>query len=533
MHNTAEHLERCIAALQAQDYPRDQFEILMVDNNSTDGSAGILARAGGVRALSERKQGSYAARNRALRDASGDVLAFTDSDCAPDPGWLRAIDRAFEDPGVQVVLGCRRPGRDIGLIRLLADYENKKDEHVFASHAAESYYGFTNNMGVRRDTFRKYGPFVERPRGADTIFVRRVVEGEGCEAVAYVPAMRIAHAEMDGVRAYYRKMFTYGRSRQQYRHIVKTRPLGTGRTHRGVPGDGPRRRLLADRGDRAGRPARRRHGRMESRQPLPAMVEGPGSMTPDVSVIVEWENTALAGVRRAQAALRRLAEEVSGSRRRVEVLICHDEDTPPDVPLPGGALPDGWRTVRVPDARYYELKNHGAAAAAGAIVVFLDSDAIPEPGWLEGILDPFADPAVKVVAGHAYIQPDSLYSKAFALWWFFPLRARPQPPTPVAHFFANNVAFRRATFLAHRFSPVEGTSRGACVELARVAAHGRDARSGRRPPRRWPTRHRAAGATSRCAPLLRAGTGWRGNADGGRRCWARWRGWLAQSPWDV
>jgi hypothetical protein len=82
-------------------------------------------------------------------------------------------------------------------------------------------------MGVRRDTFRKYGPFVERPRGADTIFVRRVVEGEGCEAVAYAPAMRIAHAEMDGVRTYYRKMFTYGRSRQLYRHIVKTRPLGT------------------------------------------------------------------------------------------------------------------------------------------------------------------------------------------------------------------------------------------------------------------------------------------------------------------
>jgi hypothetical protein len=64
-------------------------------------------------------------------------------------------------------------------------------------------------------------------------------------------------------------------------------------------------------------------------------------MTPDVSVIVEWENSALAGVERAHTALKRLAEEVSGSHRRVEVLICHDEDTPPDVPLTGGGLPDG------------------------------------------------------------------------------------------------------------------------------------------------------------------------------------------------
>ena len=227
VHNTAEHLERCIAALRAQDYPRNEFEILMVDNNSTDGSPAILARQEGIRALSEAKQGSYAARNRAVRESRGELLAFTDSDCAPAPGWLRAIDAAFADPRTQLLLGCRRPGRDTGLIRLLGDYENKKDEHVFSSRAAESYYGFTNNMAVRRTTFDRYGPFVERPRGADTIFVRRVVEGEGCEAVVYASGMRIAHAEMDGVRAYYRKMFTYGRSRQLYSHIVRTRPLST------------------------------------------------------------------------------------------------------------------------------------------------------------------------------------------------------------------------------------------------------------------------------------------------------------------
>ena len=227
VHNTAAHLERCIAALVGQDYPREAFEILMVDNNSTDGSADILSRAKGIRVLTETKQGSYAARNRAVREARGAMLAFTDSDCAPDAGWLRAIDAGLAQPGVQVVLGCRRPARDRGLIRLLADYENKKDEQVFASRTPELYYGFTNNMGVRRSTFEKHGPFVERPRGSDTIFVRRVVEGEGCAAAVYVPSMRIAHQEMQGVRTYYGKMFTYGRSRQLYRHIVRTRPLSS------------------------------------------------------------------------------------------------------------------------------------------------------------------------------------------------------------------------------------------------------------------------------------------------------------------
>jgi len=189
-------------------------------------------------------------------------------------------------------------------------------------------------------------------------------------------------------------------------------------------------------------------------------------MTPDVSIVVEWENSLRGGAQRADAALMRLAEEANASPRRIEVLVCHDEDTPPSVPTPAAGGAPSWRTVRVPDSRYYEQKNHGAREAAGGILVFLDSDAIPEPGWLEALLAPFADPEIAVVAGQAHIQADSVYSKAFALWWFFPLRASTESLQPTRDFFANNVAFRRPTFLAHPFIPIRDTSRGACLGLA-------------------------------------------------------------------
>ena len=194
-------------------------------------------------------------------------------------------------------------------------------------------------------------------------------------------------------------------------------------------------------------------------------------MTPDVSVVVEWDNTALAGSERAATALARLSDEIAAAGGAVEVLVCHDEPAAPLISPGGRGLPPGWRTVRVPDGRYYALKNHGAAAASGSIVVFLDSDAVPEPGWLAALLEPFTDPAVQAVAGHTSLEADSLWSRAFALWWFFPLRARPAPLEPVTLYFANNVAFRRATLLAHPFPVREGTSRGACVEQA--AALGR------------------------------------------------------------
>jgi hypothetical protein len=58
--------------------------------------------------------------------------------------------------------------------------------------------------------------------------VRRVIDGEGCTALAFVPAMIVSHLEMDGVATYLRKVFTYGRSMQSYRRVIAVRPLMLG-----------------------------------------------------------------------------------------------------------------------------------------------------------------------------------------------------------------------------------------------------------------------------------------------------------------
>ncbi|MEB3166846.1 MAG: glycosyltransferase family A protein, partial [Cyanobacteriota bacterium] len=175
--NTAMYLETCIAALKAQDYPDNDYEIIVVDNNSTDTSPEILAGSSGIVVLREEKQSSYAARNHGAREARGEILAFTDSDCFPEAGWLRAMEASLADPHVQVVLGSRNPLIKGGLVGMVSSYEEKKDQLTFNSSTPDVYYGYTNNMMVRRSIFDRYGPFVERSRGADTIFVRRVVNG--------------------------------------------------------------------------------------------------------------------------------------------------------------------------------------------------------------------------------------------------------------------------------------------------------------------------------------------------------------------
>ena len=79
-----ERLELCLRALEAQTYPRERYNVLVVDNG------GILprdfaARWPSVSVLREDKPGSYAARNRGIGVSRGEIVCFTDADCVPAP----------------------------------------------------------------------------------------------------------------------------------------------------------------------------------------------------------------------------------------------------------------------------------------------------------------------------------------------------------------------------------------------------------------------------------------------------------------
>ncbi len=222
----AEHtLTECIAALAAQNPGDGSVELIFVDNGSIDSSLRILRAAAGIRVLEESRPGAYPARNTGVGEARGRIIAFIDPDCVADQGWIRSVIDAFDDQTCSLLLGQRRPYPDVGLNRLLGDYEVTKDRWVIASHQPLKYYGFTNNMAVRREAWDACGPFIDLPRGSDTIFVRRLVDSAGCGAVRFVPEMLVSHREIDGPLMYLSKAFTYGRSLQSYGRVVPVQPL--------------------------------------------------------------------------------------------------------------------------------------------------------------------------------------------------------------------------------------------------------------------------------------------------------------------
>lgn len=158
--NDTERLGRCLVALEAQTFPRQQFEIIVVDNGSDHDVGAALGERENLIIAHEQRPGSYAARNAGLALAQGDVLAFTDSDCVPHPEWLaRGVARLQANPEAGLVAGAinvffqqaNRPTA-VELYESITAFPQHK-------YVAKYHYGATANVFAWRRVMDVIGPF--------------------------------------------------------------------------------------------------------------------------------------------------------------------------------------------------------------------------------------------------------------------------------------------------------------------------------------------------------------------------------------
>jgi GT2 family glycosyltransferase len=181
-HGRADRLGRLLDALAAQDLPADEFEVVVVDDASPDDTGEVLAKAEAtgtfpLRVLTQPVcRGPAAARNLGWRSSRASVIAFTDDDCVPDPGWLRAGLEAL-DGRVRLAVGRTAPPSD----QLhLAGAPFSRVMQVDSAHFYE-----TCNAFYRRRDLEAAGGFDERfrrPSGEDTRLGLEVV-ASGVEPV--------------------------------------------------------------------------------------------------------------------------------------------------------------------------------------------------------------------------------------------------------------------------------------------------------------------------------------------------------------
>src|SRR5713101_6011 len=216
-YNRAHSLRRTLSALQGQrTAPRLTWELVLVDNNSSDDTRAVVSAAATIfpvalRYVFEPHQGLNHARNAGIDNSKGEIVAFTDDDCRPEPAWVQSI-----------VDGMHRGGADGLGGRILPEWSSPPpswlatDRHLWTSIAMlddevvrrvelgpwQREHGFRvwgANMAFRRSVFETLGRFDAQLGSVGTkkysleeiLFVRRVVEAG--HVVMFDPAPTVHH----------------------------------------------------------------------------------------------------------------------------------------------------------------------------------------------------------------------------------------------------------------------------------------------------------------------------------------------------
>lgn len=213
-------------SLVALDYGRERYEVLVVDNGSTDETAKI-AETFPVRVLSEPTRGSYAARNRGAQHARGGILAFIDADCVADAAWLTLLVTGFDGPDVACVAGeVLSPPSSTPV----EEYARRRSLMSQSNTLRHSYlpYPITANCAYRTEIFRQLSGFREDMQtGGDADLAWRMQKDLG-RTLAFVPKAVVLHYHRTSLGELLRQSSKYARGAMDLgrRHGLLRPPLG-------------------------------------------------------------------------------------------------------------------------------------------------------------------------------------------------------------------------------------------------------------------------------------------------------------------
>jgi glycosyltransferase involved in cell wall biosynthesis len=225
-YNRSESLRRCLQSLAQLDYPRDAFEVVVVDDGSQQQLDDVVAdfdQAIAVQLIRQANAGPASARNAGAFAARGIYLAFTDDDCQPASDWLMALDAAVAETPQALIGGHTINALPNNLYstasQLLIDYIYE----YFNQAKGEATFFASNNFAAPNDLFCELGGFDQQfplAAGEDREFCDRWLFSQ--HPLVYAPAMRIDHAHSLTFKSFWRQHFNYGRG-AFYFHQVRSR----------------------------------------------------------------------------------------------------------------------------------------------------------------------------------------------------------------------------------------------------------------------------------------------------------------------
>lgn len=202
-------LRECLESLEALRYP--DFEVIVVDDGSTDATRAIAEGFPRFRLLSHENRGLSTARNEGIEAATGEIVAFTDADCAVDADWLTFLVQRLLAEDIAGVGGPNLPPREESFVPEVVALCPGGPIHVLLTdREAEHVPGC--NMAFWREALVRVGLFdpVFRTAGDDVDMCWRL-QNAG-ERIGFAPAALVWHRRRDSIAAYLGQQRGYGRA---------------------------------------------------------------------------------------------------------------------------------------------------------------------------------------------------------------------------------------------------------------------------------------------------------------------------------
>ncbi|HEY5974423.1 MAG TPA: mycofactocin biosynthesis glycosyltransferase MftF [Geobacteraceae bacterium] len=211
----ADELQRCLDSLARLDFPAEQLEIIVVDDGSRDQSAAVARQCGAqVVPSGGTGRGPAAARNVGARAATGDILAFIDSDCTASPGWLAELLPAFVDPQTAAVGGlvdgmCTESAVD--RYETVMSSLSLGTRERSGNSGDDTFYLPSCNLLVRRAAFMAVGCFRDEMHVGEDVDLTWRLRDSGW-TITYLPEGRVFHEHRSTLRSFMSRRFDYGTS---------------------------------------------------------------------------------------------------------------------------------------------------------------------------------------------------------------------------------------------------------------------------------------------------------------------------------
>jgi GT2 family glycosyltransferase len=226
-YNGGRTLEQCLRSLAALDYP--DYEVIVVDDGSTDDTRSILQRFPGVKAIHQPNQGLSVARNVGLQAATGPVIAYTDSDCFADPDWLTHLVYQLQRSGAAAVGGPNLTPEDGRPAACVAACPGQPTHVLESDQVAEHIPGC--NMAFRREALGAINGFdpLYRKAGDDVDVCWRLQQAGFW--ITFAPGAFVWHHRRQTPRAYLRQQAGYGEAEAllRFKHPDKFNGRGDGK----------------------------------------------------------------------------------------------------------------------------------------------------------------------------------------------------------------------------------------------------------------------------------------------------------------